>query len=153
MDPASVGKVLLLSAAPIAELRGGIPLALALGLPPAPAYLLAVAGNFLPVPLLLIVLPRLLPLLGRLPGRAGRLVGRYLTWQRARSEGRVHRWGAWALFLLVAVPLPATGAWTGSLVAALLGVPARRAFPPIAAGVLAAGILVLLASLGVIALL
>lgn len=153
MDLGTAAKVVLLSAAPISELRGGLPLALALGLAAAPAYLLAVAGNLLPVPFLLLALPRLLPLVGRAPGRVGILARRYLAWLEARHRGRAVRWGPWALFLLVVVPLPATGAWTGSLVATLVGVPPRKAFAPIAAGVLGAGILVLLASLGVIALL
>lgn len=145
--------MLLLSAAPIAELRGGLPLALSLGFSPLPAYLLSVLGNMLPVPFLLLGLARILGLVRAIPGPLGRVAHRYLLWQEARHQARLLRWGAWALLLFVAVPLPMTGAWTGSLVAVLFGIPFRRSFPVIAIGVLVAGGIVLLASIGVIALL
>jgi len=147
----AVGQVLLLSAAPIAELRGGLPLALALGFDPLPAYLLAVVGNLLPIPLLLLGLARFVPLLRRLPGRVGNLAERYCAWQVRRQGGRFERLGAWMLVLLVAIPLPATGAWTGALVATLLGIPPQRALPLIGLGVLLAGGVVLFAALGLIA--
>lgn len=153
MNLGAVGRVLLLSLLPIAELRGGLPLALALGFSPPAAYALAVVGNLLPVPFLLLGLDRVLRLLQALPGPLGRVVRRYLGWQEGRGRARVDRWGPWALLLFVAVPLPVTGAWTGSLIAVLLRIPIHRALPPIALGVLLAGVLVLLASLGVIALL
>jgi len=145
-------KVVGLSAAPVSELRGGLPLALALGLPPAAAYLLSVAGNLLPVPLLLWALSRLVPLFPRLPGRAGVWAARYLAWQERRNAGRFARLGEAALVLVVAVPLPATGAWTGCLLAALFGIPLGRALPFIALGVLAAGGIVLAAGLGLLSL-
>jgi len=153
MDALSILKVVGLSAAPISELRGGLPLALSLGMHPAAAYLLAVAGNLLPVPLLLWGLSRLLALLPRLPERWRGPVERYLAWQKRRHLRRFARLGDVALVLVVAVPLPATGAWTGALVATLLGIPPRRALLPIALGVLTAGGIVLAASLGLFSLL
>jgi len=152
-DVLSLLKVVGLSAAPISELRGGLPLGLSLGLPPAAAYFLSVAGNLLPVPFLLWGLRRVLPLAGRLPGVPGAWAARYLAWQERRHRERFARWGEMALVLVVAVPLPATGAWTGALVATLLGIPPRRALPPIALGVLIAGGIVLAASLGLLSLL
>jgi len=112
-----------------------------------------VAGNLLPVPLLLLGLGRALRRLRALPGPPGRWARGYLAWQEGRARARVERWGPWALLLFVAVPLPMTGAWTGALVAVLLGISPRRALPPIAFGVLLAGGIVLAASLGVIAIL
>lgn len=153
MDLGAVGRVLLLSALPISELRGGIPLALALGFSPPAAYALAVAGNLLPVPFLLLGLGRIVRALAGIPGPLGQGVERYLRLQEERGRRHVARWGPWALLLVVAVPLPMTGAWTGSLVAVLLGIPARRSLLPIALGVLLAGVVVLLAAMGVIALL
>lgn len=144
--------ILGLSAAPISELRGGLPLALSYGASPATAYALAVAGNLLPVPFLLWGLSWILPRLVRLPSPLGSWADRYLTWQSARHGPRVERWGSLALMLIVAVPLPVTGAWTGCLAAVLVGVSRRRALPAVVAGVLVAGVLVLLASLGVLAL-
>jgi len=153
MDALSILKVLGLSAAPISELRGGLPLALLLGMHPAAAYLLAVAGNLLPVPFLLVGLGQLVPILPRLPGRIGAWAARYLAWQRRRHARKFARLGDVALVLVVAVPLPATGAWTGAVVATLLGIPPRRALPLITLGVLLAGGIVLAASLGLFALL
>ena len=135
-----------LSAAPIAELRGGLPYALARGLHPAGAYFLAVAGNLFVVPFLLLGLRRIERCLGTWRPTA-RLVAAIL--ERTRRKGRlVERLGSIGLVLLVAIPFPGTGAWTGAIAAVLLGIPFRRALVLITLGVLVAGILVLFASLG-----
>ena len=76
-----------------------------------------------------------------------------LEWQETRHRTRFAKFGEGALVLLVAIPLPMTGAWTGSLLAVLFGIPWRRALLMISLGVLLAGVIVLLASLGVIAVL
>jgi len=133
--------VLAVSAAPIAELRGGLPLAISYGMLPAAAFFLAVAGNLLPV------LPILLGLgWGERFAQRWPLVKRLLDWvfARTRRKGRlIERYGTIGLILLVAIPLPATGAWTGAIAAFLFGIPPRRAFPLIAVGVLIAGVVVL----------
>ena len=139
-----------LSMVPVIELRGGIPLGLSLGLTPAESFLCAVLGNMLPVPFLIKLTrlvfrwlkqsPRLAPFIEKLEQRGhekGDLVRRY------RTPG---------LILLVAIPLPGTGAWTGALVATILDIRMKTALPAILLGVLIAGALVLAASLGVIAL-
>jgi len=142
--------VLLVAAAPIVELRGAIPLALFhYQFDPLQAFGLAVIGNLLPVPPLLLGLGTLLRLAQRLP-----ILERGLRWWTQRTQ-RHHasafdRLGALALILFVAIPLPATGAWTGCLAAVLFGVPFRVAFPLIALGVLLAGILITLGSLGLL---
>ena len=140
--------VVAVSAAPIAELRGGLPLALSFGLHPAAAFFLAVSANLIPV----------LPLLFGLGWAEGWIrrsdaLGRCLDWvfARTRRKGRViTRYGAIGLVLLVAVPLPGTGAWTGAIAAFLFGIPVKRAFPLIVTGVYIAGTVVLLAGLGVL---
>lgn len=139
--------VLGVSAAPLSELRGGLPLALRLGFSPETSLLLALLGNLLPLPLLLWGWPRALPWLERLPGALGRGCRAYLAWRRRRAQA-LHRYGPWFLLAFVAVPLPGTGVWTGSLLAALLGLPARRVALPLALGALLAGGLVLGTSLG-----
>lgn len=149
LSPVTLIDVLItlgLSAAPVAELRGGLPFALALGIHPAAAFALAVAGNLLIVPILLFGLGTIERVL-----RGWRPTERLMEaiFARTRRKGRLlDRFGAAGLILLVAIPLPGTGAWTGAIAAILLGVPARRAFLLITIGVLIAGILVLLASLG-----
>ncbi len=133
--------VLAVSAAPIAELRGGLPLAISHGFSPAAAFFLAIAGNLLPV------LPILLGLgWGERIARRWSLLERPLDWVLARTRRKgwlIERYGAIGLILLVAIPLPATGAWTGAIAAFLFGIPSKRAFPLITVGVLIAGVVVL----------
>ncbi len=112
-------KVIILSAAPISEVRGSIPVGLALGMPLSSLLPLAVITNIVSVlPVVLgfnWVADRLAdkPILG---GIISRLI------RRARSkEEMVRRYGVFAIILFVAIPLPVTGAWTGSLVAAVFG--------------------------------
>ncbi|MFO8034420.1 MAG: small multi-drug export protein [Candidatus Bipolaricaulota bacterium] len=143
-------QVVALSAAPVAELRGGLPLALAYGATPLGAYALAVAGNLLPVPFLLWGLDWLLCKLVRLPWPFGGLVARYVAWQARQHTRRLERWGTLALVALVALPLPITGAWTGCLAAVLVGVSRPRALPAIVIGVLIAGVVALLGTLGIV---
>lgn len=148
-----LGEVLLVlgvAALPVSELRGAIPLALVhYGMSPPAAYALGVVGNLLPVLPLLLVLGRLLQALSRIPWP---WVQKPLHWwlhtTQRRFRSAIARWGPWALVLIVAIPLPMTGAWTGCAVAALFGVPLRRAFLPIALGVLLAGLIVTLSTLG-----
>jgi len=146
MDPGTALLVIGISAAPVAELRGGIPLALSQGFSPAAAFLLAVLGNLAIVPVLL---------LGFSHGERWLLRWRptrvllEAIFASTRSKGRIiERAGPIALVLLVAIPLPGTGAWTGAIAARLLDIPFRRALPPIVLGVLIAGTVVLAASLG-----
>ena len=144
-----IGATLLIlgvSASPFAELRAGLPLAVARGYPAASAYVLAVAGNIAIVPVLLLGLEWAERFFMR-----WRFTRTVMAWvfARARRKGRwIERWGPVALILIVAIPLPGTGAWTGSLVARLLGIPPWKAFPWIVLGVLIAGGVVLAATLG-----
>lgn len=142
--------VLVVAAAPVVELRGAIPLALfQYQFDPLTAFGLAVIGNLLPVAPLLLGLDTLMRLTQRLS-----ILQRGLHWWVERTQRRharaFARLGALALVLFVAIPLPATGAWTGCLAAVLFGVPFRVAFPLIAVGVLLSGILITLGSLGVL---
>ena len=141
---------LLLSAAPVSELRGGIPFALARGASPPAAFFLALAGNLVIIPALLFGLSAGERLIRRC--EAGRRIID-LTFGRVRRRRRlIDRYGPVGLFFLVAVPLPGTGAWTGAIAAHLFGIRPRRAAIPIASGVVIAGVLVLSASLGLIRL-
>jgi uncharacterized membrane protein len=137
-----------ISAAPLIELRGGIPFALAQGLSPTMAFLLAVLGNLAIVPILLWGLEWIEKLFMH-----WRFTRRILesVFARSRRKGRwIEQWGVVGLLLLVAIPLPGTGAWTGALAARLIGLPNRKSLPWIALGIVIAGLLVLFASLGVI---
>ncbi len=136
-----VGWVLLTTVLPISELRGGIPLGiLHYGLDPVFVFVITVVANaaiFFPVFFAL----RLFydKVLHRIP-----LFDRYLNSLRKRGEPKVQKYGFWGLFLFVAVPLPLTGAYTGTILAWLIGMDWKRAFPAVALGVLVAGVIVVL---------
>ena len=142
--------VLLVAALPVVELRGAIPLGVALGLSPWEAFLLALLGNLLVAPVALVLLPWVIALATRLP-----LLLR--AWEalearvRLKGEEQVQRLGALGLFLFVAVPLPGTGAWSGSVLAVVLGLKRRYALLAISLGVAAAGLLTLLLTGGAVA--
>ena len=141
-------EVLIVSAMPFSELRGGIPLAIYLGLPPAEAFLLAVLGNLLPIPFLLMFLD----IIDKIVVRWKPLAEIYLkiVERIERMKEIVERYGYLGLLMFVAIPLPMTGAWSGSLLAFLLRLNKTKALVFIAVGVLIAGVLVLSASLGVL---
>ncbi len=134
-------QVFFTAAAPISELRGAIPLAiLEFDWPWYHAFPVAFAGNLLPVPFLLLLLGPIARVLSKI-GILDRLLNRIFEISRRRG-GLVEKYGALGLVLFVAIPLPITGAWTGSIVAYLLGLSFRRAFPAIVLGVFIAGIIV-----------
>ncbi len=136
-------RVFLSAMTPIGELRLSIPLGiLGSDLPWLPVFLVSVAGNMAPVLPLLLGLERVSALLRRLPGPMGRLWEWRTERVRSAHADRIRRYGALALIFIVAVPLPLTGAWTGSLAAWLFQIPVRVALPAIAAGVVMAGIIV-----------
>lgn len=146
----------ILSTLPILELRGAIPWALAAppvggGLSWPSAYVFAVLGNFVPVvPILLLLEPVSNAL------RRFRVFDRFFTWlfDRTRRRGKVvERYEALGLILFVGIPLPVTGAWTGAVAAFIFGIPLKYAIPCIFVGILLAGVVVTLASLGVISFL
>lgn len=136
----------LMAMIPVVELRGAIPLGVAAGLPPAVAAVTAMAGNLTPVPCILL-LRRVFALM-RKSAWLGPKVD-YLE-RRAHLKGRtVRKYRTLGLVLLVAIPLPGTGAWTGALVADVLDIRMRVALPAIAAGVVIAGCITTVVTCGV----
>jgi uncharacterized membrane protein len=138
----------LVSMVPLVELRGGIPFGVAAGLPVWEAWLAAVIGSLIPVPFIIVYIRRIFQWMRRRSPRLDRLVDR-LERKAGRKMGTALKYEYLGLFILVAIPLPGTGAWTGSLVAALLDMPLRRAVPSILAGVLAAGLAISVLTFGV----
>ena len=136
----------LIASLPISELRGAIPFALAMKIPVFKAYLLAVFGNLIPVVPLLLCFGRIVRVLEKFGfGK------RFLSWLFARTRSRsriVQRFEILGLALFVAIPLPVTGAWTGSVAAFLCGIKFRYALLAIILGVLTAGGIVTAVSLG-----
>ena len=146
LDLSRVLTVLAIAASPISELRGAIPVAIvSFHFPWQYALLLAVIGNLIPVPFLLLFLDTFSKILSKIG-----IFKRVLHWlfERTRRRGKVvERYGRIGLVLFVAIPLPITGAWTGSLVAVLLGLKFKYAFLSIFIGVLIAGVIVTCATL------
>jgi len=138
--------VLAIAAAPISELRGAIPVAITVfHFPWYYAFLLAVIGNLLPVPFILLFLDAFSKLLGKIG-----IFERMLQWffKHTRRRGKIiERYKRIGLTLFVAIPLPITGAWTGSVVAVLFGLRFKHALLSIFIGILIAGTIVTCATL------
>jgi uncharacterized membrane protein len=136
-----IALTLLMTVSPIFELRGGIPLGiLYYGLDPLFTFFVAIIANaliFFPIFFALRLLYE--KLLFRIP-----LFDKYLDNLRKRGKPRVEKYGFWGLILFVAIPLPITGAYTGTILAWLLGMDWRKAFPAVGLGVIVAGAIVLL---------
>ncbi|MBQ9992149.1 MAG: small multi-drug export protein [Firmicutes bacterium] len=144
-------QVFFLSMLPLGELRAAIPFGLAMGMEPVSCFAAAFLGNMLPViPLLVLLSPFSIFL--SCSKRFSSLWSRLQQHLQNKGE-KAQRYGAFGLFLIVAVPLPLTGAWSGCFIAWLLGMSFGRALFAIAAGVLAAGIMVLAAASGILQLL
>jgi uncharacterized membrane protein len=141
LEPGTIITTILLCLAPISELRGGLPFALASGMPLIPAYLLCVVANALVSPLIYLFLSSVHRLLIRWPAYE-RFFTRFIERARRRVHGKIERFGIAGLIVFVAVPLPITGAVTGTLGAWVLGLPRRKVFPAVAAGVAIAGVIV-----------
>jgi len=133
--------VLVISALPVLELRGALPVAINLfHFPWYYALLLAIIGNLLPVPFLLLFLNNISRLLSKIG-----IFEKILHWlfEHTRRRGKIiNRYERIGLALFVAIPLPVTGAWTGSLAAVIFGLKFKHAFLSIFAGVLIAGAIV-----------
>ena len=131
----------LVGMTPILELRGAIPLGAAAGLPPLTACAAAILGNLVPVPFIMLLVRRVFRWL-----RKTAFFGPRIDWleRRAHLKGRlVRKYRLPGLILLVAIPLPGTGAWTGSLAAAFLDIRLKKAMPAVVLGVLTAGCIML----------
>jgi len=138
----------IISVIPVIELRGAIPVGIGLGLDPWACFFLAVIGNFLPVPFIILFIRRIFAWMKRKSKFLGGIAKKFE--ERARSRWKtVQRTEFIALLLFVAIPLPGTGAWTGSLIAALMDMRLKKSLAAIAAGVLIAGIIVTLVSTGI----
>lgn len=141
----------LVSMLPVVELRGGIPFGMRVGLPLPLAVLAAVTGNMLPIPFLIIFTRRVFAWMRRhIPVLEG-----FIARMERKVESKKHlvqQYKFWGLLILVAIPLPGTGAWTGALVAAVMDLRLKSALPAIFGGVLVAAAIVSTITLGLFSL-
>lgn len=139
-----LGKMLItffVSMLPVIELRGAIPVGISMGLGHWQTMIVSMFGNMLPVPFIIIFIRRIF---AWMRVKSERLEKAVFSLEK-RAEGkwdRVHKYELLGLVVLVAIPLPGTGAWTGALVAALMDIRLKSAIPAILLGVLIAGFLV-----------
>lgn len=143
--------VFLISMVPLIELRGAIPYAVGFDLPTIPSYIVAVLGNLLPVPFIFLFARRLLEW-----GKDKPVIGPFFRFclEKGEKGGRKLQAKAGkglylALLLFVGIPLPGTGAWTGTLAASLLDMDFRKSTISVILGVILAGVIMLAASMGV----
>ncbi|MBL7054035.1 small multi-drug export protein [Patescibacteria group bacterium] len=146
-------KTILLAMTPVNELRGTIPFAITmLDLPVLKTFCLAVLGNMIPVFFLLWFWKYLSTKLMK----ASKRINYFFQWIFKRTYNRFYKkhkvYGDIALILLVAIPLPFTGAWTGTVAAFLFNISYHRALSLISLGVVIAGIIVTLSTMGVVAM-
>ncbi len=135
---------------PVVELRGAIPAGVAAGLPVVAAAIIAVIGNLVPVPFVLMFFRKLLYWMEERSSFLKKIAQKLKDKADSKKE-QVLKYEFWGLVLLVAIPFPGTGAWTGAMVAAIVDMQLKRAVPAITLGVIIAGIVVSLATAGVVA--
>lgn len=143
--------VLFCSMIPIIELRGAIPMGAALGLPWWQNYLISVVGNMLPVPIILLFVRGVLDWMAASKIKLFASVAHWVNAKAEKNRAKIERYSFWGVALFVAIPLPATGAWTGSLVAATIEMRFWKAMLSALIGVMIAGGVMTLASYGVVA--
>ena len=144
---------ILLSISPISELRGGMPYAIAVAkLPVLNAFLISVISNIAIIAVIFLFLDFLHKHLHKivLYKKVFDSLVAYVRKKSSQLESQINRYGFLALIVFVAIPLPVTGAWTGSLIAWLLNLDRKKSLLAIALGVIISGVIVLLATLGVI---
>lgn len=135
---------------PLLELRGAIPFSVGFGLPTIPSFIICVIGNMLPVPVIFWFARRVLEW-----GKDKKAIGGFFTWCLEKGDKggkklteKAGRGVYVALFLFVGIPLPGTGAWTGTLAASFLDLEWKKSVVAVMAGVVLAGLIMYLVSIG-----
>ena len=137
----------LISLLPVVELRGAIPFGVVRGLNLWTAIIASVLGNLVPVPFIILFIRRIFAWMRAHMPKLDGLVTR-MEKKAEKNRAAVEKYAFWGLAILVAIPLPGTGAWTGALVAAMMEMRLKRAFPAIVIGVVIAGVIVSIVTYG-----
>ena len=137
----------LISLLPVVELRGAIPFGVVRGLNLWTAIIASVLGNLVPVPFIILFIRRIFAWMRAHMPKLDGLVTR-MEKKAEKNRAAVEKYAFWGLAILVAIPLPGTGAWTGALVAAMMEMRLKRAFPAIVIGVVIAGVIVSVVTYG-----
>ena len=142
--------VFIISLMPILELRGGLLAASLLGLKPLPSYIITMIGNLIPVPFILWFIDKLLECMRKSKHLSG--FANWLDKKVEKNKKIIEKYGFFGLVLFVGIPLPGTGAWTGSLIASVLEMDRRKSFIAIIIGVVMASIIMMVISFGLLKL-
>lgn len=140
--------IFIISMLPILELRGGLIASALLGVDFLPGYLCSIIGNVLPIPIVLLFLEKIFDLLKNIKftkNFVNKIESKIMS-----KKGQIEKYGYWGLFLFVGIPLPGTGAWTGSALAVLLHLNKKKSFVCILLGVILASIIMSILSYGIL---
>lgn len=140
--------VFIISLLPILELRGGLIAASLLGLDPLPSYIISIVGNVLPIPLILWCINSILNWMRK--SKSFKKFALFLDDKVNKKKSQIEKYGYLGLILFVGIPLPGTGAWTGSLIAAVLEMDRKKSFLAILAGVVLASVIMMVISFGLL---
>ncbi|MBO5413409.1 MAG: small multi-drug export protein [Clostridia bacterium] len=140
--------VFIISLLPILELRGGLLAASLLGLDPLPSYIITMVGNLIPIPFILWFITKILDWM-----RGTKHLSKFANWldkKVDKHKSSIEKYGFLGLVLFVGIPLPGTGAWTGSLIASVLEMDRKKSFIAIIIGVIMASIIMMAISFGLL---
>ena len=141
--------VFIISLLPILELRGGLLAAALIGLDPIQSYIISIIGNLLPIPFILMLTNKILDWMRNSKHFKG--IANWLDKKVEKHKGQIEKYGYLGIVLFVGIPLPGTGAWTGSLIAAALEMDRKKTFIAVCAGVIMASIIMMILSFGILA--
>lgn len=140
--------VFIISLMPILELRGGLIAASILKLDPLQSYIISIIGNILPIPFILWFIKKIIDWM-----KTKKCFDKITNWldkKVTKNKDYIEKYGFWGLVLFVGIPLPGTGAWTGTLIASLLDMDKKKSFLAILLGVIMASIIMMIISFGLI---
>lgn len=142
--------VFIISLMPILELRGGLIAAALLGLNPIPSYIISIVGNLLPIPFILLFINKILDWMRNSKVKFFNSIVTWLDGKVEKHKHQIEKYGYWGLILFVGIPLPGTGAWTGTLIASVLEMDRKKSFLATIVGVFMASIIMMILSFGLL---
>lgn len=142
--------VFIISLMPILELRGGLIAAALLNMDPVKSYIISIIGNVLPVPFILLLITKILNFMRKSSVSVLNKVAAWLDEKVEKHKSQIEKYGYLGVVLFVGVPLPGTGAWTGSLIASVLELDRKKTFIAVMIGILMASVIMMLLSFGIL---
>lgn len=142
--------VFIISLMPILELRGGLIAAALLDLAPIPSYIISIVGNLLPIPFILLFINKILGWMRKSKVKFFNSIVNWLDGKVEKHKSQIEKYGYLGIVLFVGIPLPGTGAWTGTLIASVLEMDRKKTFLATIVGVFMASIIMMILSFGLL---